>query len=83
MSVNLAPNLFTHTHLCPNLQNLLESHARTGEFTLQQHDHIGIVLVNLLVERILRMGSVSLLEIGLQLCYLLVDTGNVLFDDKG
>ena len=55
MSVNLATNLFTHTHLCPNLQNLLESHARTGKFTLQQHDHIGIVLVNLLVERILRM----------------------------
>lgn len=71
------------THLCPKFQHVLEAHAGVCKFTLQQHDDIVIVFVNLLAFWRGRVAlCVALFDITLESGYLLVNVGNVLFDNK-
>jgi len=70
-------------YLGPNFQHVFERHARVCKFILQQHDHIVVVLLDLLL--LSRFGTAlgfTLLNICLERCNLLVDTCNVLFDDE-
>ena len=71
------------TYLGPNFQYVFERHARVCKLILQQHDHIVVVLLDLLV--LGRFGTAlgfTLLNICLERCNLLVDTCNVLLDDE-
>ena len=70
-------------HLCPNLQNILERHAGICQFALEEHHDVVVVFLQLLAFRRLGVLCLTLLDIGLQLCDLLVDIRNVLFDDIG
>ena len=36
------------THLCPDLQHVLERHASISELALQQHNDVMVVLLQLL-----------------------------------
>ena len=36
---------YRNTHLCPDLQNVLESHASVRKLALEQHDDVMIVLL--------------------------------------
>jgi len=70
-------------YLGPNFQHVLERHARVCKLILQQHDHIVVVLLDLLL--LSRFGTAlgfTLLNVCLERCNLPVDTCNVLFDDK-
>ena len=71
------------THLCPDLQHVLERHASISELALQQHNDVMVVLLQLLALWRLGVLRLALLDIRLQLSNLLVDIGNVLFDDIG
>lgn len=37
--------LETVTHLCPDLEHVLESHTRLRQFVLQQHDDVVVMLI--------------------------------------
>jgi hypothetical protein len=70
-------------HLGPNFQHVFERHTRVRKLILQQHDHIIVVLLDLLL--LSRFGPAlgfTLLDICLKRCNLPVDTCNVLFDDE-
>ena len=68
-------------YLCADFEDVLEGDARVCELVLQQHDDIMVVLLQLLPLRGLGPLSLTLLDICLELSNLLVDVGNVLFDD--
>ena len=70
------------THLCPDLQHVLERHASISELALQQHNDVMVVLLQLLALWRLGVLRLALLDIRLQLSNLLVDIGNVLLDDE-
>lgn len=69
-------------YLRPEFKNVFERHTCGRQFTLQHHHDIMVVLVNHLGFCRSRC-SLSLLVVGLETCYLLVDVGNVLFNDEG
>ena len=70
-------------YLGPNLEHVFERHARVCKLILQEHDHIVVVLLDLLL--LSRLGAALrfvLFDIRLERSNLLVDTRNVLFDDE-
>jgi len=70
------------TDLCPELEDVLEGHARVGELSLEHHDDVAVVFVDHLC---LGRGCIArmLLDMGLESCNLLVEACNVLLDDEG
>jgi hypothetical protein len=70
-------------YLGPNFQHVFERHARICKLILQQHDHIVVVLLDLLLlSRFSTALGFTLLNIRLERCNLLVDTCNILFNDE-
>ena len=70
-------------YLGPNLQHIFERHTRVCKLILQQHDHIVVVLLDLLLlSRFDTTLGSTLLDISLERCNLLVDTCNVLLYDE-
>ena len=71
-------------YLSAHFQHILKGHAGAGQFALQEHDNIAIVLVYLFAfERFRGCLCIALFDIGLKSCNLLVDVCNVLLDDEG
>ena len=77
------PRIIT-AHLGPNFQHVFERHTCVCKLVLQQHNHIVVVLLDLLL--LSRFGTAlgfTLLNICLERCNLPVDTCNILFDNEG
>lgn len=69
--------------MCPDFQYVLERHTRIRQLALQQHYNVMIVLLQLLPLQRLAVLRITLLYVGLERSYLLVDVRNVLLDDVG
>jgi len=68
-------------YLSPNLQHVLERHACGSQLTLEQHDDVVVVLVDLFSFRSLgRLLYILLLDVNLKGGDLLVDPSNILLD---
>jgi hypothetical protein len=70
-------------NLCPNFQNIFESHTCGSEFALQKHDNIVVVFLHLLSEWFFGVLALLTLDERLQGGYLFVDIGNVLLNYIG
>jgi hypothetical protein len=68
----------TDTDLGPDLEHVFEAHTRVGQATLEHHDHVIVVLVDLLA---LPAGTPPARSLLLQLCNLDIDRSDVLLDD--
>ena len=69
-------------YLGADLEHVLEADARVGEFALEHHDDVVVVLADLLATLASGMIERVLSEL-LQLEDLLVECGDVLLDDVG
>jgi len=69
------------SYLRSQFKNVFKRHTCGRQFALQHHYNVMVVLINHL--GFCRGGCpLSLLVVGLETCYLLVDVGNVLFNDE-